>query len=553
MRLTPFASVLLLLAMAPAPHAGPLEWFAKAGRTAGKTVPKAARVAPLTRAQALAFASALGAGTLYVEVRGGRVALEAMGAGMSAMEGRLDDLVLLTTRARALTPDRRPRYMLSADGAAELESRLDILLDSGTVYVPEPSMSASLPLARHVVAGKTRYFKELRHNVLVPLKAQISPEVALTLSEPLRRESISVVPIFASSDVDSLHRLAVAAGDSMEDAQVLLQGVRSGSLGRLRSRTVIVVGHIEDGAFVARGAGGQTVHSLAIDTLEQVATVSDAKVLSAGCFSSCAGAQAGFIDAVSDLDMAEAVKAAFDAETNADLLKAFAMKRPLIVSEEALDRFATSRSLHLAQMAEGAGPVRAGAVSLRLATKVLKPPALWGAVELLGGMYVWGLIAVALMFRSSRAGFLHVFPKLPSPHLPETRFGFVVARGARELLFMALAPLFAVMTVFTFLFGGWPYRQTIMVELWTFLRHPIRQTLMLVFIVVGTVMIVAAYVIGLGLLLVTAGMLIDRALESGGAGPLVILAGYVPLAVWGGWKAHRAVQSWLDRRSGATR
>jgi hypothetical protein len=476
--------------------------------------------------------------------------MEATNAGVARTEAALDEIADLTRRARAAVPDGKVRYLVSAESAAEMGTGLDTLIDSGAVYVAEPAMNAALALERRTVAGEIRYFKQLRPNVLVPLKSPISPEAAQALSEPLRREQIRVVPMFANDDVDALQKVMTAAGDRVEDVQVLIDGVRAGSLERLRGRIVIVVGHVEDGAFVARGAGGQKQHSVDIDTLERLAVASDTNVLSAGCASFCAGARAGFADAVSDSDMADAVRVAFQAQTNADLLEAFAGKRPLIVSQEALDQFADSRRLHLAEMAKGAGPVRKGALAVRLLSVASRRSALWEALETLGRLWVTGLLAVALMFRSSRAGFLHVFPKLPSPRLPETRLGSLAARGGRELMFIALGPLFAVVTIFTFFFGGWPHRHSITAGLWTFLRHPIRQATHLALYGIALALLLGVYVLGLAVLVFPALLLVERAAESGWAWyALAMMTGYISLAGWGGWRAHHILQSWLDSKA----
>lgn len=80
MRMPSFTSavVVVLLTLVPASGsiAGPFSWLSKAGKSAGKAAPKVATVARLSRAQALALASALGAGTVVLEARSGRLLVE---------------------------------------------------------------------------------------------------------------------------------------------------------------------------------------------------------------------------------------------------------------------------------------------------------------------------------------------------------------------------------------------------------------------------------------------------------------------------------------------
>ena len=477
--------------------------------------------------------------------------MEGLENTVAAMEGGLDDLRHMARRARGVAPELPSRYLMSADSAAALGRRIDALMDTGTVYIAEPSMNAALTVVRQTAGHQTRYFKRVRQNVLVPLQARIRSDAAQALSEPLLRERMRVVSMFAPSDVEALQKLSRAAGDVLEDAEVLLEAMRTGSLERLRGQTVIVVGHIEDSAFVARGAGGQKIHSIEIEALERLAAASDTKLISAGCYSSYAGARAGFGDAVTDADMADAVRKAFQAPTNADLLEAFGQKRPLILSEEALDRFAQSRSLYLAQNAQGSTSVRAGALTVRLLS-VAKRSAVREALATLVTLFPTGLLSVALMWRSNRAGFLRVFPKLPSPRLGETRLHSLAARIARELLFIAVGPIFATITVFTFFFGGWSHRENIVTWLWTCLRHPLQAGRQLLELALAATAVIAAYGIGLCLLALPALWLVTLAeQEAGGVWfwpTVTVLIGYAAVAGWGGWKAHRAFSGWLDSR-----
>ena len=471
------AVVVVLLTLAPASGsiAGPLSWLSKAGRTAGKAAPKVAAVAGLSRARVLALGSALGAGTVVLEARGGRLLLEAADLGVTGLEGTLDDLGQLTNRVRSILPDFKPQYLISAESADELGPRLDILLESGTVYIAEPGGNAALVVTRRLVGAQSRYFKELRPNVLVPLETPITPEAAEALAVPLRRGNLTIVSAFGRDDVDAVQKLATAAGDRLEPIESLVESIRTESFERFRNQTVIVVGHVENGAFVTRDAAGRKVSSIDIAELEQLATRSDTQLLSAGCYSSCVGARAGFVDAVTDTEMAQAVRLAFDAETNADLLEAFATARPLVISEEALQQFATSHTLYLDEMAAGSGAARTGAVTVRLSSKVAMPAALSEILEVIGSWYLIGLVALIFMFKTSWAALLDVFPRLPSPDLPETQTASLLAGGGRAVLLGVVGPVVSAITVFTFLFGGWPYRQRTMTWLWGWLRYPLRQ------------------------------------------------------------------------------
>ena len=125
------------------------------------------------------------------------------------------------------------------------------------------------------LARSQRFFKELRPNVLVPLKTPITPEAAAALAVPLRRGNLTIVSAFGRDDVDAVQKLATAAGDRLEPIESLVESIRTESFERFRNQTVIVVGHVENGAFVTRDAAGRKVSSIDIAELEQLATRSD--------------------------------------------------------------------------------------------------------------------------------------------------------------------------------------------------------------------------------------------------------------------------------------
>lgn len=532
------AVVVAVANMAGPARAGPLSWFSKTGPKAPAHAAGDA-AANLASARAIALTMGLGAGAVLIDFRGGRLFVESLQAG-SKLEGSIDDLSGL---ARDAVGSGARTFVISSDGAAALGARLDALLDAGPVHVIEPSLNTALPLVRRQAGGhQPTHFKLLRPNILVPLDARIGIEFARMLDDPVRREKLRVASMFASSDVDSIHKLSLAAGSALEDTQRLMQGARSGRLEMLRGTTVILVGHIEGGAFTLKNAGG-SIERFDIQALEQLARKWDFQLISAGCESFCAGARAGFADRVTSTQMADAVRRSFEAHTLADLLQAFAHDRPLVITQEAMDRFASSESLHASELAKGTRIVNTGALGVRVYSLASKPrnEVLAG----IGGWYMIGVIAFAAMFKSHRAAFLRVFPKLPSGALAETRNRHLLQGTGRELLFVLLGPVFAAVCVLTFLIGGWGHRETVAWRLWRVVRHPVSGSADLVRIVSAWLTLVLAYCAALALIALPPFYLIRFGLgESGGgwATPSLVLAGiYVLFACWAAWHAHKAV------------
>ena len=102
------------------------------------------------------------------------------------------------------------------------------------------------------------------------------------------------------------------------------------------------------------------------------------------------------------------------------------------------------------------------------------PAAASEILKVIGSWYLIGLVALIFMFKTSWAALLDVFPRLPSPDLPETQTASLLAGGGRAVLLGVVGPVVSAITVFTFLFGGWPYRQRTMTWLWGWLRYPLR-------------------------------------------------------------------------------
>lgn len=525
-------------------QAGLLNWLKKAATKSARTEASVHGAASFTKAQVLALAAGLGGGVVHVEAHGGRLLMEVLETG-SRLEGQLEDFADIIARGTLSIGERK--YVMSNESAAGLGAKLDTLLDVGPVHVMEPALNMTLPVVKQQVGKRHVHFKQLRKNVLVPLDTRIGPEFAQLLGEPLHREKLRVVSMFASSDVDSIQKLAQAAGDAMEDTQRLLKDVRGGTLEAFRGKTLILVGHIEDGAFVLNEASGAAIR-IDIETLEQVAKAWDVQLISAGCHSFCAGAKAGFTDFVTDTEMADAVRRSFDAHTMLDLFQAFGQQRPLIVTQEAIDRFVTSRSLHVDELSNGAGAVRVGGLSVQTYSPLMKAED--GTTSVLGGLYMLGVTAFAVMFRSSRSAFLRAFPKLPSPQLAESRQRYILGCLGRELLFVVLGPAFAAFCVFTFFFGGWNHRETITWRLWRFVRHPISETGKL--LLASLIVIALLVVYGLVITVIGASIFYLFAFASAQSGSawylpaMMLFIVYTALTCWAGWKAHKSLSRRLE-------
>jgi hypothetical protein len=538
-----------LLAAAGVAQAGWLTELGKAGRAAGHAAPASAR---LSKTQVLVASAGLGAGVVYVDVHGSKLLMELGDSAGHALASSTDDVADLVARVHPKGSAAPKRFVLTRESAVELGPNMKQLFEQGEVFVVEPT-TGPLRVLSKVISGRPKYFKQIYPGLLTPAESHISTEVAQALAESVKRERLRVATMFSPSDVDSLRLMASAAGDRLLGAEALVASALARTLEGMRGGVLVVVGHVEDNAFVLRSAAGATVRTLRFSDLEDLAAASDVKIISAGCSSYCGGATAGFARQVTDAQMAEAIKAAFDTDTTGALLGAFGKHEALVANQAALEGFARSRQLHLAQLHLGSAAVDSGSLAVRLYAAARRPGLLVAIGEAMGSAYLLGAASSLVMFRTSRAAFLRSFPQLPTPQLPQNHVRYVVALVGRTLLYIALAPFFALAAI-TFIFlGGWAGREAFQAWLWRCIRHPATGlTEGLVFAALASVTILL-YACAFALLFVPGVfMTVWIAGQQGTAlfwPLLVVCICYWILAIFAGVKVLKALAVWRNRRS----
>lgn len=473
MKLRWLNTVLVLIALAsvtlPPAQGGILGGLSKAAKAA-KKVPLRA----ITRAELLAASVAFPAGAIFVDVQGQKVLFQILKDSVGDLSGSTDD-VLSSVRKFNATAGHLPKqsFVFTPHGAQQMGEKLDDFSAAGPVYIADP-IGGALPLLTRIDNGTTLFFRQLRPGLAVPLDAEISKEVLEALRGPAKLENIHVAAIFSRSDVDALRAVATAAGDRLLSGSALEEAIRSGSLEKFRGKTLITIGHIEDGAFVARHADGTVAYSLSIERLEKMADDAGVTIVGAGCSSFCQGSRIGFAEQVTDVNVAAGLKEALGASTLGEMLGAFGHETPLIISEESLRTFAEKRKLELLSEKAHSGKIAGGATAMRIVAPGARAGVFPALLNTLGSLYLIGAILMLFMYRTSRAAFLGAFPRLPSPLLPDQRMKYVVFGGLRELLFIALAPIFLAAIAFTFLLGGWSRRKGLLSFCWTLIRLPAR-------------------------------------------------------------------------------
>ncbi len=232
-----FAACIVVLSMLAAPlaQAQVMRFLEKGTATSGRVAAKV-----LSRTEAMALAGGLGAGVIYIEATGGKVLLSALDATPVTAKGGPDDLLKLSKQVTTGANPAANRFAVTNETLKELGDQLDPLVREAPVFVVDPVAGPLKLVIESTEAGRFT-FKQLRPGILTTAYSHISKEVLEVLNAPAKREKISVVSMFAESDVDSVRDLASAAGDRMLSAEARDRILKARTFDGLRGKTVVVV------------------------------------------------------------------------------------------------------------------------------------------------------------------------------------------------------------------------------------------------------------------------------------------------------------------------
>ena len=515
---------------------------AAATGTAGRVAAKA-----LTKAEVAALAGGL-TGAIYIEAKGGKVLLEALESASGAVSGSADDVFKLSKQMGSELKIPARKYILNHHTLDELNERLHPLIQQGNVYIADP-VAGPIKLVAHHTRDGWSAFKQLRPGILTPTRSHLTTEIIDVLNIPAQSEKIAVLSMFAETDIDSIKALASAAGERLLGTEMRDRMLRSQVFDDVRGKFVVVVGHVEDGKFMAKGANGAATQAIAIDQLEKMAEAADVTLVSAGCSSFCFGSKAGYARPITDRAAADSIKEALDAVTLGDMLGAFGKANPLILSEESLHRFSSTRRLELAHDARFDRPVSATTLGIRVFSPLHKAIIDRETRQALLFWYGVGLIGMLSMFSANRDAFKRAYPVLPAPSIPSAQLMFALRALLREMLFIALAPAFMAVVIITWFFGAWRYRRQLLVYFWSFVRTPFSALALLVLWLLSVALIMGAYFVVilalLGLAMAIAIPTFDGSWQQPAFGFLVALnVAYWLLATVVAYKLHRKFTAW---------
>jgi hypothetical protein len=454
---------------------GVLSWLFKAEKVAhvGGEISLAAKLgrttASLTRAEVLTLAA--GTTGVYLEIEGPQVVLQSLQGMAKSVSIATEDLTKSLSRIlRDIGGDApNSRVLMTRHTATSLGPALDDLIKANKAFVFDSDFG-QVPLRLERLAdGSPARFREIVPGLYVRLEGELSSDVISLLQAPLRTDRLRVVSIFhATDDADAIKRVAEVAGDRLSDVNKILRPDGSVSFRAFSKQTVVIVGHVEDGAFVAKAADGSIASKVSISALEKAARDADVSLLSAGCSSEVAGSSNGFIEGITDSGFAASLRAALSTDTYGKFLGAMGKESPFVVSDRGLSALADEHRLQMEVVNRYSKPINGGFRTVRIYQ------AFRGALE----VYQIELLAVVgavitsflLMFKRNRSAFLNAYPLLPASMFHPNVY--LTTRCIREFLFLVIGPFVSLAVACSLPLGGWKYRDRFNLFLWSALSRP---------------------------------------------------------------------------------
>ncbi len=227
--------------------------------------------------------------------------------------------------------------LLDADDAPELVERVGLELGRDALprfaVVRDGSARRAYPIE---LDGTMRLLVEELPGTFVDIGSRQVGDVRWALEQPMLRERMRVVSLFHSEyDAPYLSRLDDAVGELHLPAgagESLLETV-AGAPGQ----QLFVVGHVEDGAFVVKDAGGNVTGPVALADLEAAARRSDSMLFFLGCNTAQVSRTTGFTRPVVATEVAGMLSAAIEQETLGGVLSTLSGAERILAQPSLVD------------------------------------------------------------------------------------------------------------------------------------------------------------------------------------------------------------------------
>jgi hypothetical protein len=324
--------------------------------------------------------------------------------------------------------------------------------------------------------GSPVYLVPVRRGLAVRLQdASIPDPIKELFSVRLRKNEIKMLAMFSNGDPDSLARLLQVGRDRVARISENISAPEQFSLAGFEDGVAILVGHVENGAFVLNPTTLEG-HALSISfaKIEEEAARTNTTVVYVGCESFNDITGTGYLEKIRDTEILPALKKALDADTYLDLLSSLGtVKNPFILDPKHLKGEAGRVTIENQRLHENEALVDGGATTVRigLASRRGTPIEPIDVTSFITYLYWLGACLSIFAFRRSWKSYAQVFPSLPNPVLYPVKFA--LGNSFKFILFIILLPV-SVLTVAMMLLivGRWSQREQILDLFWSIIVKP---------------------------------------------------------------------------------
>lgn len=292
---------------------------ANAAAKAAKATRIARKAAALDRLSALSSIGRKGASAYLTFGDDGAVLVDALGKEFR-LGGQFDDLGKFRFNNSASDTLHQLDLLLDTDDLAKID--LDNLM--GNVRSLALQRGEKMHRIKQFRVGETPVIGfEESPGLFLDIGAKGLDDIRWIVDRPFFRHDIQVISLFDPLDVDMRHSLGAALGELHKGFSGSLDELLAMISGR-SDKTVVIVGHVENGAFVMRDPLGRETGRFVIADIERASREADGTVLFLGCEAAIARAVTGFTGCVRGDRVAASLAQAVGQDTMGGFLGAIA-------------------------------------------------------------------------------------------------------------------------------------------------------------------------------------------------------------------------------------
>jgi len=163
-------------------------------------------------------------------------------------------------------------------------------------------------------------------------------EIFWLLKQPLNPSDFKVISLFDKSDLSTINTITKNIGELHLPFEKIINNGLNKSFKKLKNKTVFILGHIENGNYVVRGADSSIVQKIPLSQIENISNVYNISLISLGCKGGLIKNSSGFINNVRDIDIISNLDKALTSKNYEELFLSFAtIDSPFVIKKSFSD------------------------------------------------------------------------------------------------------------------------------------------------------------------------------------------------------------------------